>query len=443
MWNKSESQNASVCLNSCITLVLCLFFGVGTCFGTAEMQKAFLDAQTIHDGWEANYAHIESVKFKLLHRLVHAEGSRTERLVRFSHYEKVKDGKRIYVRHTTSAAGFENEVGVIIMSFDGSIGKNYKPWLKEGGIYRGLSGATIEYKNPMEGYLLSEPIEIKVLKPVKSSSNVKDNSFIIKYLKLREKLKDKYPGGVPTFTYDFVMGRELGYVRVLPELESVAGQMCHVVEIVQDQDGPVRKYWFAHEKGMLPLRFFKNYENGNYTRKEVLKIASAETDVGEIWYPRVATRELKNGDRIFQHELIVYEFVPHIKVPPETFDIDFPDGTRVNDSIVNISYIKGGDPHIREPKLTEGMGIQPADATIMEDNLQDEPKPQTHEKLSEPPPNDANNSSVLGSTSEADKKQDTRNGPIGLLTPSLLIAVAVVAALVLCFGFSGRKFTGQ
>lgn len=430
MWNKSGSQNASVCLNPCITLVLCLLFGVGTCFGTAEMQKAFLDAQMIYDGWKANYGHINSMKFKSVDKLIHAENPRGNPS-RFSHLDKIIDGKRLYVRHTGSEAGFEDEDKIIVMSFNGSVGKRYIRRINTGEIYRGLLGATPEIRNHVKEYLHLDPVEITS----ERASNMWDES---RY-KIVEIFQNEFPEGVPRFAYDFIVSGKLGrQIRVLPELESVAGQLCHILEIT-----PQTKYWFAHEKGMLLLKYVINYENGDYVKEEALKVTNVETDIGQFWYPSEVTREMKNGGEILKYELRVDEFVPHINVPSDTFDIDFPIGTKVIDRIANISYVKGGKNGIIEPQMAEKIGIQPADATIMEDNLQDEPKPQTHEKLSEPPSNDANNSSVLGSTSEADKKQGTRNGPIGLLTPSLLIAVAVVAALVLWFGFSGRKFTGK
>ncbi|MBA7485104.1 hypothetical protein ES707_20639 [subsurface metagenome] len=438
MWNKSGSQNATVCLNPCVTLVLCPLFLMGICLGTPETQEAFLDAQMIYDGWEANYGNIKSMKFRLSEGLVHAEGAgvNNKKYVRCSHWEKIEDGKRVYVRHTTSQAGFEDEDKVVVMSFDGSVGKTYMPGRKEGVIYRGLRGAVPEFSNPMRRYMMAGRMQLGSF--AINPSIGKDDPL----RKLIEKLKEEFPEGVPTFTFDFMMGRQLGQVKVLPDLESVAGQLCHVVEIGDCQNGTGQRYWVAHEKNMLPMRFVSYRKGGSYTKIEVLDVASAKTDVGEIWYPCVAIRGLNGASQGLRYELRVDEFMPHIKVSSTFFDIDFPDGTRVVDQIANVYYTKGGDPHILEPKLGEETGIQPADTAVVEGNLRDEPEPQTREKPSEPHPNDVNNSGVLGSRGDTDKEQGTRNGLIGLIL-SLPIVAVVVAALLLWFGFRGKKSTGK
>jgi hypothetical protein len=312
--------------------------------GAAETQKAFLDAQTIHDGWEANYGDIKSMKFKSSQKLIRAEGPRIERLVRLYSIEKIEDGKRVYVRSTNNEAGFEEEEHVIVMSFDGSVGKRYQTSRKLGEIYRGLKGSLAEFSNHVKLYVLAERIRVDkyVIDPPIGKDDPRWKS-IEAYLKFKETVMKDFPEGVPMFTYHFMEGRQFGQVRVLPDLESVAGEMCHVLEIISSQDEPGWRYWVAHEKGMLPMRFMKYYKGGDYTKIEVQEVASAKTDVGEVWYPRVAIREMKRRGRHLKYELRIDEFVPHIKVPPETFDIDFPDGTRVVDRITNIEYTKGED----------------------------------------------------------------------------------------------------
>jgi hypothetical protein len=120
--------------------------------------------------------------------------------------------------------------------------------------------------------------------------------------------------------------------------------MCHVVEIRDSKSGALTKYWAAHEKGMLLLRYVHQYAPDDFAKMEVTKIASVETDLGQVWYPGLVKWERKRDGGIHRREMRVHEFVPHIKVAPETFDIDFPVGTRVHDLIADISYTVGRTP---------------------------------------------------------------------------------------------------
>jgi hypothetical protein len=103
-------------------------------------------------------------------------------------------------------------------------------------------------------------------------------------------------------------------------------------------------YWFAHEKGMLLMRK-EYYRKGEILGEsiEVGQIASTTTTSGsEVWYPRVATRQIRHGDYILTYKLNVYEYIPSIVVPSDTFDFSFPDGTQVSDELTGIQYKKEG-----------------------------------------------------------------------------------------------------
>ena len=291
-----------------------------------EPLKSFLDAQTIFDKWEANYGHIVSMKFRAFQKLIHSENAKFN-YVRFSHFEKIIDGERFYVRETTSKDGFEDKESIMIKSFDGDTGKRYTAKLKTGEVGRGLLGASPESGYPVTEYLNLDVIEITP-EIAAAKWGESDNEIMMIFQK-------KFPEGVPRFAYDFITGDKSGEVKVLPELEPVAGKMCHVLEISSSPDINV-KYWFAHELGMLTMKYIVNYENGGYVKKDVLKVASVEIDMGRFWYPSEITREIKNRDEVTKYQLSIYEFVPNIKVAPETFDIDFPDGTKIyNRPIMN------------------------------------------------------------------------------------------------------------
>ncbi|MCK4789467.1 MAG: hypothetical protein KAV87_37345 [Desulfobacteraceae bacterium] len=396
--------------------------------GALEAQKAFLDAQAIYDGWEANYGSIKSMKFRSLQRLVHVEGAGTAAYTRYSYFDKIEDGKRVYVRHTSNPSGFEDEDQVSVMSFDGNVGKEYIPEVKHGEIYRGLKGAVPEFSNHMRDYLLSDRLDLGLFAIMPNID--KDNPI----LKLRERFKKEYPDGVPRFTYQFIQGNELGQIKVLPYLESVAGEMCHVVEIHSPQKGTFSRYWFAHDKNMLPIRYVSYRKNKVYAKREIQKVAKVETDVGQVWYPSLATLEVRSSNgNCLKYEFRVDEFVPHIKVSSDTFDIDFPHGTSVSDRIANIEYTVGVDSSMLELETGDKTHIPPPEATLKGDIQLD--KPESHapeEELSELHPNNVN-------SFEASKKLLSEADNSSVLMRILLIGVAVAATLILWFTFRGKK----
>lgn len=427
MGNTNLSQANTARFKFYLMLALCPVFLVGLRLGTAETQKAFLDAKTIYDGWEANYGDIKSMKFRLSEAQAISDGSGIQTYSQWSHWEKIVDGKRVYVRTSNSEKGFTDVNSVVVTSFDGRVGKMYKPKLKQGSIYKGLKGAIPEFRNPMKGCLSAGTVHVSGI----SSTLGKDDP----QRKLVEGLMEKFPEGIPVFTFHFMTGRQSGQVRVLLNLESVAGQICHVVEIGDSRNGPFTRYWVAHEKGMLPLRYVTQYAPGDYAKMEVIKIASVETDLGQVWYPSLVTRERKRGGGIRRHEVRVHEFIPHIKVPSETFDIDFPGGTRIADQIANVSYIAGGDPRILAPNLDDDISTQAADAAETGDMGEDS-ELQTHENLNEAHPNDVNSATVSRKVlGDADNSS--------ILTLSLLIGAALAGALVLWFCIGNKKPIGK
>jgi len=262
----------------------------GICF--AENRNAFWDLDEIRDEWKANYGFINSVKYKLSETISEKEGSANPASI---FVEKVVDGDRFFLRRAVTPSGWQNKTMVEISSFDGAIGKMYYPWQKRGKIYAGKSRS----------------------------------SFYVMHI---------YLGLV-----NVDLERDTPNVRVLPNLESVAGQLCHVIEF-GDFASYGRRTWVAHEKGMLLMKHV-NVNKGKVSHiREVQRIACAKTDIGDTWYPVEATREIRTTNPIGRsaHKLKVEYFEPHIDVDPNVFDVDFPIGTRVSDEIRRISYKQGG-----------------------------------------------------------------------------------------------------
>ena len=195
--------------------------------------KAFLDAQTLYDGWQANYGSIESMRFALsvVNGLVDESG--TAAYSNWQHWEKVEDGKCIYVRFSKHERGFANADSVVVNTFDGEVGKEYMPGCRQGSIYQGLKDRIQGIRNPMRACLDDGTVNMSSMRP-----DIAEDKR-----KLLEDLMKEFPDGIPVLTCHFMTSRQTGQIRVLPELESVAGQMCHVIEVGDSQSGWITEYW--------------------------------------------------------------------------------------------------------------------------------------------------------------------------------------------------------
>jgi len=347
-----------------IALECCMLIP-GMCRADDGRQEAFLDAQMLVDGWEASYCHIDSLKVSCTRILVDEKGQNPIRLqqIQFMHHERIQDGTKFLSRFAPTAQGFNNGADYLINSFDGSIGREYiyKNNHGDGSICRGLCDSTTEDMNLLAKFLQTNPL--LSAKPVSE----KDPLWKVK-------LRQQYPLGIPVFLDKYNVALKFGEVKVRPQLEYVAGEACHVLEL--DLISRIETFWFAHEKGMLPMKTMyvssPDRVPGKVVTREVKEIASVATETGILWYPRVIMEEHTRGpDYSFTIKVTVDEFVPHFKAPPETFSYVFPSGTRVWDKIQNLKYIAGpSSPKVSEslmgkslPELDEfGIGLSAADA---------------------------------------------------------------------------------
>jgi hypothetical protein len=415
---------------------LCLLFLVDICCGAVHLPQAFLDPQAIHDAWAANYTNIPSMKVRLTRRLVQGGGPDA---VRCSHWETIDDGNRFYVRTTQSPEGFEDKDSVDITSFDGRVRKAYTAEQKSGEITSSLSGKFPEFARYLPPLLLTERMRLDRLGP---SPNPDVQRF-------QEMLGKESPAGVPGFTFDIRQGSELGHVRVLPTLESVSGQLCHVVEIEPVRGWPKRRFWFAHERSMLLMRWaVPRMQKGDYSSMEVLEVASVTTDSGELWYPRKATQEVKSRGEVLRYELDVQEFGPYLKAPPSTFDVNFPPGTRVTDFIAHASYTVGADDWLALRALSGSLENKPTAPAVAGGASADENDQSLQSQR--PRPADVNNNSmgdvnargVRNSGSYRDEHPSTGGGIIRLIG-ALLVGALAIAALLFFVHFKGQESKGK
>jgi hypothetical protein len=312
-----------------LTINLLLFFIIMTITGayaradSNAQQKAFLDAEAILAGWRSTYESIRTMRVLYSHRLLDykppAHNPDEPAPVAYSYIEKVEDGKRYHMRDSTAEDTFDKPENLIEYAFDGKTTKEYFGGSKSGSIVLGLTGKYPEVTNHLKNYMLL------------------DTQHIQDYI-------DEYPNGIPTFVYTF--RRLMSSAIVRPNLESVAGQLCHVVEF--SSVGPYHdnkyQFWVAHDKGMCLMRYRAVFNHNNKGKREieVEQIAMAKTDTGVIWYPVKAYETVVTNEvGAWKNELTVKEFIPNVKVDENTFKFAFPNGTWVVDRVLGIVYTVG------------------------------------------------------------------------------------------------------
>lgn len=273
--------------------------------------KAFLEIEHIREGWESNYGSIGSMKVIYSRQLKSHSTPKEMNLtpVEFSHIERIEQGHRFHIRALASSnKGTEKRKSITETAFNGEIDMEYYPDHKRGLVKRGLSGGANDTVNALK--------EIMLLNVLRSKTNPEEDRPVgTRWLQNKAS-------------------------KVLPELEEVLGEMCHVVECNLGRE--VMKLWFAHNKGFIPLKL-EHAINGTIQQSIVIKeTAQTHTDIGPLWYP-VRAETFFNlrlvGPTI--NEYIVEEFVPNVEVDDEMFRIEFPDGTQVKDKIIGTYYTVG------------------------------------------------------------------------------------------------------
>jgi hypothetical protein len=277
----------------------------------SDPAKSFLDVAAILKAWESTYGGIRTIRVSYSHRLVDyrppANNPDEPAPVAYSHVERVEHGERYHIRYSTAEDAFDMPQSLMEHAFDGKTTREYWGQTKSGRIVPGPTGRDVENKNHLKDYMLLDAQRIR------------------SYL-------DEYPNGVPTLVLLF---RELMSSAVVrPNLESVAGQLCHAVEVSDVRHENKYLLWLAHDKGMCLMRY-QSYHNNKLEREiEVEQIAMAKTDTAPIWYPVKAHEAVVTNDvGAWKNELTVKEFVPNVKVGENTFRFDFPKGTYIVDRI--------------------------------------------------------------------------------------------------------------
>jgi hypothetical protein len=300
----------------CIVIFVTAICEIG---GTSEPPKSFLGVEAILEGWESNYGSIRSMEVSYTYQLLDFKPPATNPdfsgLVRYQHLERVEEGKRYHTRYSTAKNGFIKSENLMENSFDGEITREYSAMDKAGMICSGLIGRDVETMNVLKQFMLLDTARSR-------------------------KYAEEYPEGIPRFSL-FLRSPK---AKVLPLLEPVAGQLCHLVEIIDktERTNNVFKIWVAHERGMLPLKYQHYLNNVLTIEHEVEEIGYTETDGQGIWYPK-EVYQIQNRKTFgtMKFQLTTHKFVPNIKTHDNTFRFDFPNGTRIWDKVADIQYTVG------------------------------------------------------------------------------------------------------
>jgi len=306
---------------------------MGLVAATSDSQRAFLDDEAILAGWESTYGSIRTMRFSYVNRLVDFQPSQTPEdnpdepppnPVKYKHVERIEEGKHYHLRYSLAEVGFDNPEWLVEFAFNGKNTQSYMGSTKGGMIAPGQRGGSEETDNGLKKFMFL------------TNRNTPDV------------LKDEYPNGIPQIAFSFKIGKLKRKVIVRPNLEYVAGQPCHVVEIIYDYDvrgktTEIKKvFWMAHDRGMCPMKFQK-LRNGELEEEIAIeRIAVTDMDGNSVWYPQKAYRTISHDEiGTIRNELTVTDFVPNVEVDEDTFRFDFPLGTHVSDRVLGLSYVVG------------------------------------------------------------------------------------------------------
>jgi len=212
-------------------------FVVGVCeiSNASEPPKAFLDAPAVLKSWESNYGGIKSMQVSYTKRVLNFKLPDPNPLkisapTMLIHLERIEEGKRYHTRYSHAEDGFARPENIVENAFDGSTSRVYWGREKMGTIQSGLRNWAVETMNAVKQYMLLD------LKPVSGE------------------LAEEFPDGIPMFSLLLRGGIATSTATVRPNLEPVAGQLCHVVEIIYKSEGfnTQYKFWLPTKRECFP-----------------------------------------------------------------------------------------------------------------------------------------------------------------------------------------------
>ena len=297
----------------------------------SDSPKSFLNAEEILAAWENTYGNIKTMRVSYRTVLVDWKPPPSDPNeappVKYMHVERIEQDIRFHVRYSTAEEGFNAPESIHEHAFDGEISREYKGALGYGSIVSGLIGRNTETMNSLKDYMLIRKMYI--------GGRSASGTYMI-----------EDPNSKPNLSRILSYGIEHDSAFVRPGLETVSGQLCHVVEVLLPgaRDGVRQQikqvFWVAHDKGMCLMKYQEFWDDELDREIDVRQIAMAKMNGAAIWYPRKAYRAIfREGGGMSRRELTVTEFVPNIEVDENSFRFDFPMGTSVLDRVRGLSGV--------------------------------------------------------------------------------------------------------
>lgn len=310
-----------------IALIVLGVLAVGPWMSYAASSQAFLGIDELADGWISHYGNINSMEVAYHDHLVDfvpSEDSEEPSPVQDLHVERVEQGTRYQTRYSMAEGGFTQEEDTLTQAFDGETTTEYSARYNAGVLRSGLTGRACETMNDVRRHMLLDIVRTKI-----------------------------HPEGVLRCQHCLTRSDAV----VQPELESILGEPCHVVE--NAWEGGHIRIWLAHDKGFLPLKYEKVVDGRFRDERVVQEIASVETETGLVWFPIKAERTVFSPSvGTVKTALAATKFIPNVPVSDEMFRVRFPVGAHVLDRIRDIDYVMGiGADASAELDLLDSEGI--------------------------------------------------------------------------------------
>ena len=392
------------------TLALVILLLTSASYLAAEpSRESYLSAEELLDLYESMYSSIHNVHFLYNTVLEKTEGnlSRLNRFIRTHTVERIEEGNKYHVRHSSKPDGFASYRYAPQCAFDGLATSEYFPDRKAGIIVGGKTGRAPEVMNSLWHYMLINKVTAK----------------------------EGDPGGTP-----FIRVTITPTSTVRPKLEQVSGQWCHVVDTtIGKKSKPYATVWFAADKGGLPIKYEKykwwekNGQGKCSRRKLVTKVGSVDTDGCTIWYPEQATKEVNDKDGYRLYRFQVQSLRANIETTADTFKVSFPPGTDIVDHVAGIYYTTGAFDEKKRFGVLEDLEQKSEEYTPPEKKV----SPATQESListtANKPPDTSDAGKELAVTSPKTNLDQPRvNTPLvkTVLTVIAILAACIIALLV-------------
>jgi hypothetical protein len=296
-------------------IIVCLvgFLCVSSCFA-----RSAADLNDIYAKWKTNYAEAKINKMQwrvtLLEFKKPPPPSPEANMVPLDVFYKelIKDGNNILFRWCVDPNNnMEDSPNTITYIFDGKTTKDYDKLSRQLRIRPGTA---------TDAYKINEALDCMLVTPRICPAGARCSKY---------ELEDYFEAGFALKT-----------IQLLPEMETILGYPCYVVQF----GSPNHKAWFAPDLGMLPLKYYKAHPQTGFVFEtvDVQKVNPVKTSKSLWWYAEISIhKQAVPGFSDVTSAVRVLDMEPEYPISQDTFNPKLPAGTHVVDRIKNVTYVIG------------------------------------------------------------------------------------------------------